>query len=227
MDWNEMSGFWIASGRQHVYLVDVDEVLGVRLTRWLARPNQAATEVARQAARNLIVFPMGRGPGRPAGEPELAGMAAMARDYAERYERGDSLPGYAAWFQLSVRPGEKVRLWEPEEDPLRDVRRHFHDEGAAVECRKSHEPGWLTALDPLADLRVADQHVPDWNRAEADRRLAVRKAKRSTRWPYKPEGDVLAALHIIETEGLGTEHQSAAAMFAYLDRLQHGEDDKR
>jgi sugar phosphate isomerase/epimerase len=101
----------LGSGRAWVYLVsgdvsaDGEEVTAVRLTRWL-RPNQTAkmfptavTLAAEAAARNVIVFPIGRGPGRPAGEPELAALMAMAKDYAERFEAGGDLEAYPHWRQ--------------------------------------------------------------------------------------------------------------------------------
>ena len=103
MEWNylaDASGI-IAPGDRNVYLVTWDcsggDVTGVRLTRYLARPNPSAFAVAQEAARNVIVFPLGRGPGRPGGEPELAALAESAKTFAERYEAGESLEGYPAW----------------------------------------------------------------------------------------------------------------------------------
>jgi hypothetical protein len=95
----------IAPGTEEVYLVLQDrhksEVTGVRLTRWHASaPADEASgqlQPLRDAVRNVIVMPLGRGPGRPAGEPELVNLMEMARDYAERYEAGGGLVGYPAW----------------------------------------------------------------------------------------------------------------------------------
>jgi hypothetical protein len=91
----------VAYGSAQVYLVAADET-GARLTRWRRR-SPSFTEA--QAARNVIVFPLGRGPGRPGGEPELAALAAMARDYAERFEAGEDLPGYPAWRHAAASAG--------------------------------------------------------------------------------------------------------------------------
>jgi hypothetical protein len=111
MDWNCLAepapapGI-IAPGAENVYLVIHDHhkgsVTGVRLTRYRARPNSAAYEVAQQAMCNVIVFPLGRGPGRPAGDPELAALVESAKVYAERYEAGESLAGYPAWQHDTV-----------------------------------------------------------------------------------------------------------------------------
>jgi hypothetical protein len=137
-------------GDETTYLVTVLEH-EVRLSRFRS-PGTSPLDMAVEAARNVIVFPLGRGPGRPGGEPELAALAESAKTYAERFEAGESLEGYPAWQR---------------EQPK--ARRHFHAPFEVErECFKSHD---LSALDYLADLRAADGHVPDYNRAEADRRL--------------------------------------------------------
>jgi hypothetical protein len=95
----------IAPGTEEVYLVLQDrhkgEVTGVRLTRYLAhaRKEEMAGQLQplRDGVRNVIVMPLGRGPGRPAGEPELAALMETAREYAEKYEAGGNLVGYPAW----------------------------------------------------------------------------------------------------------------------------------
>lgn len=128
----------------------------VRLTRFRS-PGTSPLDMAVEVARNVIVFPLGRGPGRPGGEPELAALAASARTYAERFEGGADLEGYPHWQH--GQPGRSV------------ARRHFHEPFEVErECRELHEP---PAEDPLADLRAADGHVPDYNRAEAERRLST------------------------------------------------------
>jgi hypothetical protein len=76
----------------------------VRLSRFavaLVASNLTAA-VASEAVRNVIVFPLGRGPGRPGGEPELDALVTSAKVYAERFESGESLEGYPAWQQPRV-----------------------------------------------------------------------------------------------------------------------------
>lgn len=89
---------------------------GVRLTRFsieAARDGLAAV-VARESAVNVIIFPLGRGPGRPSGETEMAALAEAAKGYAERFEAGESLEGYAAWQHprpaFRLREGETARF---------------------------------------------------------------------------------------------------------------------
>jgi hypothetical protein len=105
MEWNWLpdgSGI-IAPGAADVYLVTEDmnshgsDVSAVRLSRWTARPNPSAVEVATEIMRNVIILPLGRGPGRPAGNPEVRALLDMAKSYAERYEAGTPLEGYPAW----------------------------------------------------------------------------------------------------------------------------------
>ena len=103
MDWNWLangSGV-VASGVRDVYLVTQDRYLGeptgVRLTRYRAWASPVTAETAAEAARNVIVIPLGRGPGRPAMEPELTALMEIPKLFAERYEAGQSLDGYPAW----------------------------------------------------------------------------------------------------------------------------------
>lgn len=137
MDWRIIRDGLAAlgSGRAHVYLVSGDvsadggEVTAVRLTRW-TRPVAldrtflpAVAQAAEQAARNVIVFPLGRGPGRPCGEPEIAAHMEVARLYAERFEAGEDLDGYPAWQRpLRARPGDVRALVGEIEDALKDQR---------------------------------------------------------------------------------------------------------
>lgn len=207
MDWHEIgTSRWSYGWADGVtYLVAVFD-REVRLTRFrlpFASDGDAEQlELAAEAVRNVITFPLGRGPGRPGGEPELAALAESAKTFAERYEAGESLEGYPAWRHerpepaFRLREGESVRfIGEPPEPfprqagpgefgtshvygtqpgccaPEPSVQRHFHEPFEAErECRELHE---LAAEDLLADLRAADGHVPDYNRAEADRRLSA------------------------------------------------------
>jgi hypothetical protein len=76
----------------------------VRLSRFsieLAARDLSAG-VAAEVMRNVIVFPLGRGPGRPGGEPELNALMESAKAFAERYEDGGDFEGYPAWQQPLV-----------------------------------------------------------------------------------------------------------------------------
>ena len=100
MDWATGKDKVFAYGSEHGYLVIRSET-DVRLSRFsveLAAGNLTAA-VAAETMRNMIVFPLGRGPGRPGGEPELNALVESAKVWAERYEAGESLPGYRAWQQ--------------------------------------------------------------------------------------------------------------------------------
>jgi hypothetical protein len=98
VDWMTGLDCLFAYGGEHGYLVITGQA-EVRLSRFPVAAGAAGlvAVVAREAARNVIVFPLGRGPGRPGGDLELAALAAMAKDYAERFEAGDDLDGYPAW----------------------------------------------------------------------------------------------------------------------------------
>jgi hypothetical protein len=107
MDWNGSDRLVSARGKTDTYLVFGDE-REVRLTR---HRSVVYVNRAYEAARNVIVFPMGRGPGRPAGEPELAAQMAAARLFAERFESGEDLEGYPHWqHDRRAKPGEAARL---------------------------------------------------------------------------------------------------------------------
>lgn len=82
-------------GEGITYLVSILEY-EVRLTRFRS-PGTSPLDMAVEAARNVIVFPLGRGPGRPGGTPELAALAVSAKLYAERFEAGEDLKGYPYW----------------------------------------------------------------------------------------------------------------------------------
>jgi hypothetical protein len=98
MDWHGIGGrgggiySW---GEHSTYLVSVLDH-EVRLSRFSV-PAVTPLAMAAEAACTVIVFPLGRGPGRPGGEPELDALAESAKVYAERYEAGESLEGYPHW----------------------------------------------------------------------------------------------------------------------------------
>lgn len=98
MRWMNSKDGVFAYGVSWGYLVVRGET-DVRLSRFsvdLVASNLTAA-VAAETMRNVVVFPLGRGPGRPGGEPELAALTEAAKGYAERYEAGESLEGYPAW----------------------------------------------------------------------------------------------------------------------------------
>jgi hypothetical protein len=95
-----------ANGGLHAYQVFSDSHDTVRLTRWMhtgtlppdfESASLFVLDVTEQASRNTIVFPMGRGPGRPGMEPELAALVETAKTYAERFEAGHDIDGYPHW----------------------------------------------------------------------------------------------------------------------------------
>jgi hypothetical protein len=93
----------VADGKFWAYLVVVEQARpGVVLTRFrkgfLGHPGvPLPLPLAGDAARNAVFFPLGRGPGRPGGEPEVAALAESAKTFAERFEAGSALEGYPAW----------------------------------------------------------------------------------------------------------------------------------
>lgn len=109
MEWHAGEGTLCAYGTKHCYLV-ITEENAVRLFRFSYLDVRPAV-VAREAAESTIIFPLGRGPGRPGGAPELAALASAAKVYAERYEAGESLPGYPSWTAAfavhQAEPGEQ------------------------------------------------------------------------------------------------------------------------
>jgi hypothetical protein len=84
-----------AWGSGTTYLVSVLDY-EVRITRFRS-PGTSPLDMAVEAARNVVTFPLGRGPGRPGGEPEMAALMEAAKTWAERFEAGESLEGYPAW----------------------------------------------------------------------------------------------------------------------------------
>jgi hypothetical protein len=103
--WIKFSAGEMAYGLEHGYLV-IREESGVRLGRFsvdaAARDSHAV--VAREVLASALVFPLGRGPGRPGGEPELDALVASAKVYAERFESGESMVG----------PDWRGRAWQRE-----------------------------------------------------------------------------------------------------------------
>jgi hypothetical protein len=92
VDWMRSQHGFFAYGAEDGYLVLVSEE-GVRLTRFsIAAGAEGLTAVtAREAASTVIMFPLGRGGGRPGGAPELAALAEVAKVYAEAYEDGQEV----------------------------------------------------------------------------------------------------------------------------------------
>lgn len=93
-----------ANGELHAYQVFSDSTDTVHLTKWMHTGipspegmSDLVLDLARQASCNTIVFPMGRGPGRPGGEPEVAALIESAKLYAERFEAGQDIHGYPHW----------------------------------------------------------------------------------------------------------------------------------
>jgi hypothetical protein len=108
MDWEllqhegRITGMGAAGKRDRYVIVPEDAAAGepcaVRLTRW---PIETAMhdpfEEGTAAARNVIVFPLGRGPGRPPGDLEAVALIEAVKVYAEAYEGGESLQDYPCW----------------------------------------------------------------------------------------------------------------------------------
>lgn len=105
MEWVWLPGRegYVGSGQTDVHLITVDRddgrVTGVRLTRWRGAGGAMGDswETALAAARNVIILPLGRGPGRPPGEPEVAGLLDAAKRLACKYEAGEPLTDHPAW----------------------------------------------------------------------------------------------------------------------------------
>jgi hypothetical protein len=98
MQWITASGGFFTYGREYGYLVLTGE-REVRLSRFsiAAGASCLVALVAAEATRTAIIFPLGRGPGRPGGAPELAALAESAKRYAERFEAGEDIDGYPHW----------------------------------------------------------------------------------------------------------------------------------
>jgi hypothetical protein len=138
MKWEILSdgtGAYARGRSRRVYLAATytsaggSRVAGVRLT-WFpeAVPMHEPMAEALAVMRNTVVLPLGRGPGRPADEPEVAALVEMARAYAERFEAGESLPGLTGWqhpAKLRVGEGETVRFLD--EPPLLHKHRRWTD----------------------------------------------------------------------------------------------------
>jgi hypothetical protein len=111
MQWMKGQAALYAYGSEHGYLV-IREETAVRLTRFriAAGADGLAAVVALEAARNVIIFPLGRGPGRPGGEPELDALAESAKMFAETFEGGADLDrdGYPAWRHAEAERGVQL-----------------------------------------------------------------------------------------------------------------------
>jgi hypothetical protein len=112
LNWRELDGTTVYAhddeSRQQ-YLVTVQygahEPTGVRLVRVPESvPLHEPLAEVRAALATEIVLPLGRGPGRPGGEPELAGLVHYARALADRYARGRDLD-YPGWQHAAVSAG--------------------------------------------------------------------------------------------------------------------------
>jgi hypothetical protein len=86
LEWSQVAGAWMARGLSFLYDIQATDA-DVRLTRWSWRESDIAT-MARQAARDVIVFPLSRGPGRPPARPETDRAVKDAKSLADLYEAG-------------------------------------------------------------------------------------------------------------------------------------------
>jgi hypothetical protein len=114
MDWVKGRSCTFAYGAEHGYLVVTGEA-EARLARFSvqAAGDGLLAAVAREVTESTIIFPLGRGPGRPGAEPEVAALAECAKSYAERFEAGESLEGYPAWQQPGPWPLHGFREADP------------------------------------------------------------------------------------------------------------------
>lgn len=111
MQWNRMDKqSEYAMGEDATYVVTRGQT-EVRLTRF---SHGILLNAVVEAARNVIVLPLGRGPGRPGGGPELAALVSSAKVFAEGFEAGESLADYPHWRHgdgtFVVREGDFVRF---------------------------------------------------------------------------------------------------------------------
>jgi hypothetical protein len=109
--WIKFTTCEMAYGRDHGYLV-IREESGVRLGRFSidAGARNLHAVVAREVLASALVFPLGRGPGRPGGDPELDALVASAKVYAERFEAGESMVG----------PDWRGRAWQHDDQAKPD-----------------------------------------------------------------------------------------------------------
>lgn len=101
MDWERPDGHTFCAhstqSRLRYLIVRDDDSMTVRLCRVPETlPLHVPMAEAREALRTEIVLVALRGPGRPPGEPEMRDLLTRARDYAERYDRGEDLQ-YSGW----------------------------------------------------------------------------------------------------------------------------------
>lgn len=110
MKWRSIDGdtdYAHSEATRQRYLITVmrgrHEPTGVRLCRVPESvPVHEPLIEVREALRTEIILPLGRGPGRPGGEPELAALVLYARTLADRYDKGLDLASYPAWQHASA-----------------------------------------------------------------------------------------------------------------------------
>jgi hypothetical protein len=108
-----------SAGTRQQYLVGAmygkDGPTAVRLCRVPETvPMHEPLAEVRAALATELVFALGRGPGRPAGEPEMRGLVIQAQQLAERYDLGEDLE-WLSWQHDTGRcPGPGGCL--PDED---------------------------------------------------------------------------------------------------------------
>lgn len=148
MNWEKLvpGHRYAATGHDWGYLTALScdasgDVLAVVLTRWPAsfagRGDLSFAQVAANVAVNTIRFPFGRGPGRPGmrTDGEIAAMFALAQEYAERYEAGEDLPGYAEWTYRRLPAGFGPPADVPPDAPRFEDNVKFLASGDANDCR--------------------------------------------------------------------------------------------
>lgn len=141
MQWMSGQSALFAYGRADGYLVTRDET-GVRLARFsIARVDAGlSAAVAAEAVRSAIIFPLGRGPGRPGGEPELDALAESAKMFAEKYEAGEDLDGYPEWQRTEYRTESGHVLTAGELDGYADEAERGYDVGQLRNVTKNAPP---------------------------------------------------------------------------------------
>ena len=95
LNWHTLDSLEMADGRHYTYLI-ADAHHTVVLTRWAKDGTPGAWWVGAQAAANAIIManPL------PGTETEAV-LRAHMRDAAQRYENGEDITGYEAWWQAS------------------------------------------------------------------------------------------------------------------------------
>jgi hypothetical protein len=75
----------------------------VRLSRFnvLVANEGLSAKLSLGVTRTTIIFPIGRGPGRPPLDPEFDALVEAAKVYAQQYEDGVSLEGHPQWQHVT------------------------------------------------------------------------------------------------------------------------------